>query len=312
MKGYNLKHYLHSSHSLEKSELMKLLWVLQIKAFLFTLVIISFCSATTFTVTSYRVQNSGFDGYPNISVTIVFDCDKGLVTTQATGNGTWLAYQDSYLFYMDYGDAPILMSSGKGDKNGKVIHKVSGNPSIMTGMFRLRTDKSGFRSNEVEFYIEECRGGISPAPFQPPSPPPPPPSKPAPVAGDNCTNNSECIDSEYCNKTQNTGPGTGKCLPVANQTCGYATNHAWYSYECCKDFDCGYLHLYCNLTDNMCRNKSTSEMDKLLNGTNETRDLSEKNGNASQDGKFCQGSSAMVFLLGAVIFYNDHKGDNYE
>lgn len=250
------------------------------KRIFLVLLIASFCFATVFTVTNYREQNSGFEGFPNISTSAVMDCEKGIVTATAVGNGSSVVGHDSYLFYMDYGASPILMSSGKGDNNGKVKHKVSGNTSLMTGMFRVRSDKKGFRSHEMEFYIDECRGGVSQAPYTPPQPPPPPPPKPPPAAGDNCTNNSLCIGTEYCIG--------GKCVPVVNGSCGYITNHAWYTYECCNDLDCGYLHLYCNLTDHMCRNKSAAQMQQLLNGTNKT-------GNASVPvGKNCTNTDQCI------------------
>jgi len=55
-------------------------------------------------------------------------------------------------------------------------------------------------------------------------PPPPPP----PVAV-KCLKNSDCPPSDFCR--------SGSCVAVSG-TCGFVSNHTWFSYDCCDNLDC--------------------------------------------------------------------------
>ena len=50
-----------------------------------------------------------------------------------------------------------------------------------------------------------------------------------------CTVNTDCLDTEYCNTA--TGAAGGECEPVVGE-CGYAENHAWVTYECGSEAGC--------------------------------------------------------------------------
>jgi hypothetical protein len=55
-------------------------------------------------------------------------------------------------------------------------------------------------------------------------PPPPPP----PIAA-KCLKDSDCAPSDFCR--------SGSCVAVSG-TCGFVSNHTWFSYDCCDDIDC--------------------------------------------------------------------------
>ncbi|MEW6036524.1 MAG: hypothetical protein AB1529_07980 [Candidatus Micrarchaeota archaeon] len=58
-----------------------------------------------------------------------------------------------------------------------------------------------------------------------------------------CAGNADCDDWEYC--------GAGSCANATGE-CGYAGNHSWILYECCRDEDCGNASL---CEDNSCISK---------------------------------------------------------
>ena len=55
-----------------------------------------------------------------------------------------------------------------------------------------------------------------------------------------CTTSSDCLTTEQCTANE--------CVAVTG-TCGYATSHAWVSYECCADSDCAADEV---CTENVC------------------------------------------------------------
>ncbi len=102
-----------------------------------------------------------------------------------------------------------------------------------------------------------------------------------------CTDSSQCADDQACRAQE--------CVDL-NGTCGYASNHAWVSYACCSDSDCGNLSM---CVSNSCVPK---EMPPFIHAGNNTAPQPPSSNNSAISGGNTP-SNKPTPCLGALLFF---------
>ena len=82
------------------------------------------------------------------------------------------------------------------------------------GYYYVEADRGGYKKDSISFNYELCEV-----------------EEPEPEPEKECTVDSDCLTTHYCNTT------TSTCRPVTGE-CGFAENHTWHEYECCVHEDC--------------------------------------------------------------------------
>jgi hypothetical protein len=157
------------------------------RAFVFLLLLAAAASAFTIEPEYFDIHDTGSDSLPTVDVGITIDCGTKDLMVDVSSDGSPVEGASTVLFYTDYGYNP-LPNPGKTGSDGTVTMTVPGTINFLTGLFILRTDKSGYQSREIEFAYEKCFDEPPPVPEPyndtnesavnetPPITPPPPPN----------------------------------------------------------------------------------------------------------------------------------------
>lgn len=122
---------------------------------LLAIVLFSVCSAARVAPIIYEQDDLGDPIFDEFVYSISTDCEAATIRVvvmdeqylPVEGAGTFLKYVDF--------SSPLL-STGESGADGRVLHQLPGNTSLMRGLFILVIEKNGFRSKEVHFDISPC------------------------------------------------------------------------------------------------------------------------------------------------------------
>ncbi|MFH2101539.1 MAG: hypothetical protein ABII71_05640 [Candidatus Micrarchaeota archaeon] len=170
----------------------------------------------------YEEEDFGNEALPRFLYSLSVDCETGDIRQEVFNEQVEpIQGVNSYLKYHDY--ATPLISSGSTDSDGVVTHTIPGNINLMTGLFILVIEKTGYMSKEIHFNNDPCfvekPEPAPPAPepepeappVEPPQTPPAEQPEPAPVEpADNIT------------PPEDDGSGAGPAAPVEGRTQGCA------------------------------------------------------------------------------------------
>jgi hypothetical protein len=153
------------------------------RAFIFLLLLAAAASAFTVEPDYFDIHDTGSASLPTLDVGITIDCGNKDLMVDVSSEKEPIGGASTVLFYTDYGYQP-LPNPGKTGSDGTVTMTVPGTINLLTGLFILRVDKSGYQSREIEFAYEKCFDEPPPVPelyndtaenqTEPATPPPPP------------------------------------------------------------------------------------------------------------------------------------------
>ena len=180
---------------------------------LLPMLIISLVHAAIVGPTVHEQDDFGDILWNEFTYSLSVDCDNAVLRVVVMDeNIKPVEGAGTYLKYVDY--ATPLISSGASGKDGRVMHQLPGNVSLMRGLFVLVIEKEGYRTKEIHFDIMKCLGnqtGVPTPPAQPPQQPPQQPTQnvtkeppPEPVQNETDTADSKAIANET-EATENDG-----------------------------------------------------------------------------------------------------------
>lgn len=153
-----------------------------LKACFFIILILSVTSAAVIGPQVYEQRDFGDISLDEFTYSISVDCDAATIRAIVMNESIEAVEgANTYLKYIDYA-SPLISSESTG-KDGRVVHQLPGNVSLMRGLFILIIEKDGYRTKEMHFDILVCLTNQS---YVPPRPEPPPQQPPP----ENVTNDS--------------------------------------------------------------------------------------------------------------------------
>ncbi len=105
-----------------------------------------------------------------------------------------------------------------------------------------------------------------------------------------CTDSSSCADYQACLAQE--------CVNLSG-TCGYAANHAWTSYACCSDSDCGNISM---CVSNTCVPRTMPPFIAAGNATPQNTTITAANNTKPETAKPNACLGAVLFLGGVLAF----------
>jgi len=111
-----------------------------------------------------------------------------------------------------------------------------------------------------------------------------------------CTVNTDCLDTEYCNTA--TGAAGGECEPVVGE-CGHATNHAWVAYECGSEPGCPSCDSGFECSDHTC--VPVEEEEPPEDGGAAPGDAGTETGDGEEETADEEGFPLWMLFIGGVV-----------